>query len=490
MEGKRPKVNDLSISIEKFIKSGFKDDDALNESLKLYESLDDEKQQLFEENMYTIFRGKFDACYTSAQYVEALRWLSKTKENPRFARELSNNKAHFLVEAVKSLLMAYLENDDKKLLNSAMLLAEDVEFSDLENDALRETFDENQAIMADVKQESLWTKTFFSVPIAMKTIENEMSMDVPYKDECLHAVVSVQSEGMNGNSANVSKVKDRDSVIGSTLWTVCLNKYLSCEATSEGDDTASVMQFYVCNVVNRIIDAYKAQTGEYWVKNIYPAMISGHSIEYGIGNKTIRNVLFYDRSEYHLSTKPASIILGTEFIKDSIPLYKSLLMEAKSYLLAESFRESVISLNSAFENFTYTVVCPSIVANSSGMYVENFYLKVQPYQEYFLHDYLTEEGYADAVRKGIVKARGMSTYAIYKVFYNVLKNYVRDFSKTKLNGLISVIRDNRNDLTHGKTELTTMSTNRVKQQISAFEELISFITDTNANAHRQEVSNN
>jgi hypothetical protein len=165
-------------------------------------------------------------------------------------------------------------------------------------------------------------------------------------------------------------------------------------------------------------------------------------------------------------------------------------MEAKSYLLAESFRESVISLNSAFENFTYTVVCPSIVANSSGMYVENFYLKVQPYQEYFLHDYLTEEGYADAVRKGIVKARGMSTYAIYKVFYNVLKNYVRDFSKTKLNGLISVIRDNRNDLTHGNTELTTMSTNRVKQQISAFEELINFITDTNANAHRQEASNN
>ncbi|MFB9769130.1 hypothetical protein [Lactiplantibacillus modestisalitolerans] len=471
-------MNNLSLSIQKFCKSGFKDNDAMNESLKLYENLNSGEKKLCEEKMYTIFRGKFDQCYTAAQYDKALKWLNKTKENPRFAKELTNNKAHFLVEAVKTLLMLYLENRDEKLLIDAKELFFDIKTSELENDTLKEIFEEDQAIISDVKHEFLWTRTSFLVPIALKTIENEVSIDIPYKNDKLHAVVSVRREGLNGNSASVSKLKDRDSVINSSKWTIWLNKYLSCEVTSEYDDTATVMQFYACNIVNRIIDAYREQTGEYWIKSIYPAMISGHSIEYGVGDKTIRKIPFFDHGKYQLSTQPISVNLESEYIRKKMPLYKLLLMEAKSYLLVGALRECVISLNSAFENFTYVVVCSSIVANSNGEYAQNFYLKVQQYQDYFLHDYLTEDEYADAVKKGIVKAHGMSMYAIYKIFHKIFNNYIHDFSKTKLNKLISVIRAGRNEITHGNPEFTEVNAKQIKRQITTFEELINFVQNT------------
>jgi len=468
-------VNELAISIEKFIKSGFKDNNALNASLLIYQNLDAEEKRLLGDDMYTIFRGKFDLCFTSAQYNESLEWLHKTKENSRFARELPNNKAHFLVEAVKSLLMTYLENNDDKLMTYAKTLFGDIVVNDLENDTLRGVFQEVRDIILDDKQKKLWTRTSFSVPIAMKTIENEVTIDIPYKNDKLQAIVSVQSTGLNGESVNISKKRDHDSIIGSSTWTIRLNKYLSCEEISDDDGTASVMQFYVCNIVNRIIDAYREQTGEYWVKSIYPSMISSHSIKYGVGSRIIRDIPLYDRGEYQLSTKPLSVNLGDEYIKEIIPLYKSLLMEAKSYLLSEALRESVISLNSAFENFTYTVICPLIIANSNGEYNQNFYLKVQSYQDYFLRDYLTEDEYADAVEKGVIKARGMSTYAIYKIFHGIFKDYLVDLSKTKLNKLISVIRNGRNELTHGNPDFGGVSANVVKRQITTFEELIGFV---------------
>ncbi|POB79723.1 hypothetical protein CRN30_14780, partial [Vibrio vulnificus] len=87
----------------------------------------------------------------------------------------------------------------------------------------------------------------------------------------------------------------------------------------------------------------------------------------------------------------------------------------------------------------------------------------------------TRDQYEDAISKEIIKPRGMSQYAIYKLLYEYDSSLQQQISKSRLNKLISSIRKNRNELAHGTFDNTKLKYNDVSRQIKSFTDLISII---------------
>ncbi|MDQ7936064.1 hypothetical protein RA086_00175 [Lactiplantibacillus sp. WILCCON 0030] len=472
----------IQLNIQRFIDSKFTDQKVLEVVLQQYGNLTEVQQGMIEPKMYVIYRGKYDYLFTGGQYNDSCVWMNKTIQHTRFERELSNNKVHFYIEAVKILLMLFLENGDETKLKRARKYFQFI--TDLneypETSALKDIYREDIEILKAVKDgQGLWTETKFTVPIAIKSISNVVHVEL--EKENIIAEVTCESGMVNNTPIQTNGVlirnQDRESQVGNSTWNIKINRYLSCEKVSPIDKTASVMQEKVCKIVNLVIDRYRLKTNEYWVKKIYPSMVDGHSINYGADDVIFRKILMYDRGEYILSTDSTSVEIGDISEEKPIELYKKMFLGAQTYLLTEDLRECVLLLNIAFENFTYSVVCPQIVSLSEGKYEANFYFGLKPYQDFFLRDYLTEEQYKTAVQRKDIKPSGTSMYAIYKILWTESKTFSGNISKTEMNKLISTIRHNRNEFIHGSlSDRKRISVNNVRGQLDAFDKLMSLIS--------------
>ena len=69
----------------------------------------------------------------------------------------------------------------------------------------------------------------------------------------------------------------------------------------------------------------------------------------------------------------------------------------------------------------------------------------------------------------------MSQYAIYKLLHNYDSSFSDKITKTSLNKLISSIRKNRNEISHGNFDTTKLKYNDVSRQIQSFTKLVSII---------------
>ena len=105
--------------IARYNASGFKDNNLMDQILSNYSNFDSDNKEEVEQYMYVVYRGKFDSLFLSNNYVESIYWMNKVIEHERFKKELPDNLDHFLIKAVNSLLISYLEKKDRNLLASA-----------------------------------------------------------------------------------------------------------------------------------------------------------------------------------------------------------------------------------------------------------------------------------------------------------------------------------------------------------------------------------
>lgn len=472
-------MNEIINQINRYISSGFKENTLVDQILKKYNALDSDNKKELEPYMYLVYRGKFDSLFLSSNYVKSIFWLNKVINHEKFKIELPDNKDHFLIEAVNSLLIVYLEKENIDLLSRAKKYFKNIKEVPPRINSLKEIYMKNINIFHAIKYNNLFTETSFTVPISIKTIQGKVHIVLP-QDEIEADVTCTSLAAQNTmyqSNTNIMRAQDYDATYNISTWTIIMSRYLSCEEPSPLDGSASKMQEIACKIVNKIIDKYRGKTNEYWIKRIYPAMIQGHSIKYRAGEFVFRDIPFYDRGEMILSSKKNEISLTEKngMITEDPPLYKKLFMDSQTYLLTQNLGSSILLLNMAFENFTYTVICKKIIELSHETYSNGFYLKTQPYKDYFLNDYLTRDQYEDAISKEIIKPRGMSQYAIYKLLYEYDSSLQQQISKSKLNKLISSIRKNRNELAHGTFDNTKLKYNDVSRQIKSFTDLISII---------------
>lgn len=465
--------------IARYNASGFKDNNLVDQILSNYSNFDSDNKKEVEQYMYVVYRGKFDSLFLTNNYVESIYWMNKVIDHERFKKELPDNLDHFLIKAVNSLLIVYLEKKDRNLLASAEKYFKEINEEYPKDDSLKNIYMKNTNIFHAIRCNNIFTETNFTVPISIKSIQGKIHISLP-EDELEADVTCISLAAQNTiykSNANIIRSRDYDATYNVSNWTITMNRYLSCEEPSPVNNDSSEMQEMACKIVNKIIDKYREKTNEYWVRSIYPTMIQGHSIKYSAGELVFRDIPFYDRGEMIISSEKFEVSLNKQngMLIEDPPLYKKLFMDAQTYLLNQNLSSSILLLNMSFESFTYTVVCKKIIKLSQGTYSDDFYLKEQPYKDYFLNSYLTKDQYEDAIREGIIKPNGMSQYAIYKLLHNYDSSVSNKISKTSLNKLISSIRKNRNEISHGNFDTTKLKYNDVSRQIQSFTELVSII---------------
>uniref|UniRef100_UPI0031E86625 hypothetical protein n=1 Tax=Lactiplantibacillus pentosus TaxID=1589 RepID=UPI0031E86625 len=158
-------MNEIINQINRYNSSGFKENTLVDQILKKYNALDSDNKKELEPYMYLVYRGKFDSLFLSSNYVKSIFWLNKVINHEKFKIELPGNKDHFLIEAVNSLLIVYLEKENIDLLSRAKKYFKNIKEVPPRINSLKEIYMKNINIFHAIKYNNLFTETSFTVPI-------------------------------------------------------------------------------------------------------------------------------------------------------------------------------------------------------------------------------------------------------------------------------------------------------------------------------------
>ncbi|MCU4833916.1 hypothetical protein OCF61_13650 [Bacillus cereus] len=469
--------------IDLFCQTGFKNSDLMEKILMEYQALHSKNKAEVEYKMYVIYRGKFDALFCSNQFSQAIYWLEKTRIHPRYEGELEDNKRQILIKGIKNYFIEFLNSQDEIFLNKGKKLKSELDYLGKDTILQDEIYKEVVALERAIEENNIITEVSLKLPLSMK--EATIKPLIVQINDFVANVDYVTSNVGDSNGLFVTKEYDKEGQMQLTTWTIQFNTYIKYEelVKIEKKYNISVLDEAICQVINTVINNYRTVSQEYWIKNIYPHMIQSKGIKYIAEGTPFINIISLDNGVYTFSSEKEKVKFPQILKQDTVALYALLLLDAQSYLLSGDFRESVLSLNSAFENFIYTVVCPLIVEKSNGELDQKFYHQIPSYNEFDFKDYMNEEQYQSALNDGIIKEISISTFTIIKILYNYCEELSSIISKKKMNKLIYGIRKNRNDFIHGNKVSIPTSYNEVSKQIEGFKKFKDIIFNLiNANS--------
>ena len=164
--------------------------------------------------------------------------------------------------------------------------------------------------------------------------------------------------------------------------------------------------------------------------------------------------------------------LKNKLIKGQEPqLWERLYLDSKNNMFIEKYKEAVISINSAFENYLNIKSREILKCKMTDNEVEDYLQGKVSYATYFLNEYISEEDFNKAVEQGIISSHAPSTFQIIKKCFEINADRIT-ISRGKVNKLVNYIRKNRNDIIHGNLTLLKSIESDAKKPISSFEEFI------------------
>lgn len=228
---------------------------------------------------------------------------------------------------------------------------------------------------------------------------------------------------------------------------------------------------------NYFLDYYKIITEHYWIDNLNLKQIQVSTVRVVSENYDIISIPFYYPHEIRVSDNPSYINqeklneLKSQLIREQEPpLWKILYLDSKNNIHIEKYREAVISINSAFENYLNIKSREILRCNMTEQEVEDYLQGKVSYETYFLKEFISEEAFNEAVKEKIICSSPPNTFQIIK---KCLENENRiTVSKSKIRKLVKSIRKNRNDIIHGNLRLLQNIESDAKKSIKSFEEFI------------------
>ena len=148
-----------------------------------------------------------------------------------------------------------------------------------------------------------------------------------------------------------------------------------------------------------------------------------------------------------------------------------LYLDSKNNIFIEKYREAVISINSAFENYLNIKSREMLRCNMTEQEVEDYLQGKVSYETYFLNKFISEEDFDNAVKEGIIRSAPPNTFQIINKCFEFNDTRIT-VNKRKITTLVNRIRKNRNDIIHGNLKLLENIESDAKKSISSFEEFI------------------
>lgn len=478
---------DQILNLKTILYSNFNkfDDDDINKSiLKLAKLIEDSNK---------IIRDKFGGClidsykflsesiYLTKNYRECLIYLKKIECMKEYKTEVISTINHVEIRKYQCNIMVSIYENNKENIKR---LKEDLKIFGKNNreklqETLRNDYDRIFDLADSYLNESIKTIINFKLPYKIDIPESE-EIEYTFNDTLVTLKFKTILENNRGlipfepYNGIIEIDKDKYGVSAHTDLTLTFNKFY--DATHDMQGLIEISS----EVFNYFLDYYRNVTNQYWIDNINLEQIHASNVRV-ISSKydDIISIPLYYGKNIKVSKRPTYISVESIKIlreklqnKEKIELWEKLYHDAKNYMFIEKYREALISINSAFENYLNIKSREILNAKMNKDEIEDYLAGTLSYDTYMLKDFIKEDDFNKAIDQEILKPFAPSTFQIVKQCIEMDEKKRITKSKRQINKLINYIRKNRNDIIHGNLSNLKDFKSDVKKSIESFEEFI------------------
>lgn len=416
--------------------------------------------------------------YLEKNYVLCLKYIKQLQLCEVYSNETEETVLHATIRRFQCeiyLAIYQADNEKVKMLHEKLKdfgysFREKLEFN------LKEDYDKALDLSSSILNNSVKTIVNFELPYKIDIPENEQivysfnGITFSLKFKSLSNKEKVEFEVQNGI---IELEKDKYGIYSYSDLTVTINSFF--DATHKIDELLDLCS----DAFNYFLDYYKIITDYYWIDNLNLKQIQASNVRVISENfDDIISIPFYYAHGVNISTSPSYIdeeklnCLKRKLTEKQSPqLWEVLYSDSKNNIFIERYKEAIISINAAFENYLNIRSREILKIEMSDQEVENYLHGIPSYETYFLSDFISEEDFNNALEKNIISPYSPSTFQIIKKCFDVGGDKI-SISKSKLNKLVNTIRKNRNDIIHGNLNLIKSVESDAKKSIKAFEEFI------------------
>lgn len=383
----------------------------------------------------------------------------------------------------KSLILTGLKNNNEDDICKARRYFEEAKelLMHDERSDLRESVDKLENIFKAVEENNIWSNINFEIGYYI---------DMPQETEFEFVYETVKCKVKSKHIPETNKIKgnafiynsnDKYGLLNHSKITVSINDFieptLKENVNRESKDVWCSISRAV-EVWNYFIKNYRVSTKEYWLENINEFMILNYDTQINAGKVELQNVPLSYSMGLQISTNVPCINETTQtelsqMLKNgTIDLWQTAYLDSLKQLQIRNYKESIIQVNIALENYLYTVAKKVLNENIGEDATQDFLQGEVRYEDFYLNQYISAELFNKMVSDGVIKSNPPTTYAIIKRCYEFLD---RCISKRSLMSKISIVRKYRNDIVHGN-DIKCNIKREAENAIGAFEDLIKILT--------------
>ena len=441
--------------------------DRLNLCLKLVSILkeiylNDKNEYLF---IYYRLNRNLGSLYFTQNNYELSEFYFETsiklfEDNKNFDLESPTNICITKEMLSQVKMMLFLISGKEEKLNNADELLKFIEnnYDDTWSDIFKQNLVTRRNIYNNIINSNL--KTVVSMIIPYHIILSDKKIYFKYKDiECsifCETVKLSENSFIVGN--NVYNEKDIYGLFNKTKITIEIGKYVNLKnwikVNKEIESVCEPLTIAI-NIYNYFLKKYIRATKRYWLNDVNEKMIINYEMSAFAGDYEIQNIPFTaslslsSSGDKNISLSDEDIeCLKYELISNKDEDWLNYLFEAKKYYLVKDYRNAIILVNIALENFSFHFTKKYLMKYKDEQYVDNFLSGKVNYENFFFFYYIKEEDFISSKHKKLIADNPPSIYMVYK---ECNKYELLPISRTRLNKMINSIKSERNNIVHGKT---------------------------------------
>lgn len=421
--------------------------------------------------------------------LDAFRFIENTNQ---YQNEPNANLILFKDKLIRAFLFLFLESEQTKseYYDQACQLIKEVAELNLEKSLSPEQlqnetkiYSQNIHLRKSISENSFWTEFKFNVPFPLGINENQTEFMVEgVRTKLITRKIPTSSATMKATNGVAEMAFDKYGSQTRTEVTLLVNKYFSESAKKIyffGDtETRSQIQIGCLSFFNKIISRYRLQKNWYWIDEIDTRMVTMNSTRFLADDVEVMNVVFQSENTFRMSAKyeynsadENKQLANLLAVDENQILWRSLLADAKNYLLVGKLRESIIALNSSFENYFYSQMKMVLSRFEDESVLDAFFEGDLSYQDFAGKELISEETFDALKTSGSFSTGVPSVYQIIKHYYRIVPEEKRvPISKRQFLKIVEQIREYRNDIVHGNLFIALVD-KQVYEAIRAFEKL-------------------
>lgn len=461
----------------------------LLEITDLFQKLSKRKFKEYEMISYVPHRNLGRYLFTANRFDEALEHLEIANRlyDKHNILDSINNSTNTKRMIARCMINIGLRDSVQNYIDTAKKTLANLQTKE-KNLTIQSLIDEirSDLILIDgIENDQIITTLDFVIPFPLKLIEGQM-IDFSFEGiKCSITSSLIQSKLCPFESDGFIEMdRDKHGLSVHSEIKLSVHKYIEPRNTVIVSNLTKEVAFkplvVAINVLNKFIDYYKVATSDYWIPKVTHKMLTNFQCEIHSNGVGVFSSPYSGNGTYRVSEKPSTLVekdyanLLRHIENEDVDLWELQIANAKDYILVKSFRESVIAINSAFENFLAIKVPEVLNSEWQEIDVQSYLNGNITYSDFYLKEFINEDDFNNALKSGIIKKSSPSTYHMIKTCCRVCK---MKESARKYNSLVNIIRNGRNEVAHGNKII--IEEENVLKSLFALDEFISLFRLSN-----------